>query len=899
MRGGEASDRFKLYLESNPALVVVIDREGRITELNPAGGELLGVDPAEVIGTDWFRFVPEEQREETRRVFAAVMRGELALHGTHENDVLAAGGARRRLLWRNAVVRDATGAVTAGISTGVDVTGRRELEERLARSEEKYRIVADYTQDWETWHAPDGSLVYCSPSCERITGHPAAAFLANPRLHLDIAHPDDAAMLAGHLDGVGGVEPECEIDFRIRTAAGEERWLNHRCRPVVDPAGRFLGRRASNRDVTDRFQAERSLRELFDHMSEGFAVHEILLDGAGRPIDYRFLQVNEAFERLTGLRAADVVGHRVREVIPGVEPEFIERYGRVARTGEPVSFELHSAPLGRTFQVHAYRPGPGRFATTFSDVTERRAALEALQVALRRAEASESLYRSLFDATPTGVVLTDAAGRIVAFNDRAASDLGYSREEFGRLQIWDIDATESEAEVAARAALILRDGFLEFEVRHRNRAGELRDVRVRAVRVDRPTGTEILAFWEDVTEQRRAALAREAMAEQLRESRKLESIGRLAGGVAHDINNMLVVLLGCADGLRRSLQEGRPPEVEDVDELDDGVRRARELTGQLLAYARRSVVAPVRVDLNEQVRQAERMLRRLIGENVRLELRLSADVWPTVVDPGQLSQVLVNLVLNARDAMPDGGRLAVATENVGPGTLPRSGWHGAQPPDGPLVRLTVSDSGDGIDPALGASIFEPFVTTKPTGKGTGLGLATAYGIVRQAGGALRYRSVPGQETVFEVLLPRAEEAEAGTPDAPAAAPARPISAGGGQVLLVEDDARVRSTVARALRQDGFDVREASSGEEALGHLRSPGFAPRILVTDVLMPGMNGRQVAEAVEKACPGIPVLFMSGYAEDVVVRHGAVEPGLNLIEKPFTAEDLLARVRGLIARP
>ncbi len=777
MRGGDASDRFRLYLESNPALVVVIDRDGRIAEINPAGAELLGVSATEAAGADWFRFVPPEQREETRRVFQAVMRGEVAQYGTHENDVVTATGARRTLMWRNAVVRDATGAVTAGISTGVDVTERRELEERLARSEEKYRIVADYTQDWETWHAPDGSLAYCSPSCEQITGRSAEAFLANPRLLLEIAHPDDAGMLAGHLDGVGRIEAECEIDFRIRTPSGEERWLNHRCRPVVDPEGRFLGRRASSRDVT-----------------------------------------------------------------------------------------------------------------------ERRAALMALQVALRRAEESESLYRSLFDATPTGVVLTDGAGRILAFNDRAASDLGYSREEFGRLQIWEIDATESEAEVGARAASIVRDGFLEFEVRHRNRAGELRDVRVQAVRIDRPTGIEILAFWEDVTEQRRAARAREALAEQLRESRKLESIGRLAGGVAHDINNMLVVLLGCADGLRRSLQEGRPPEADDVEELEDGVRRARELTGQLLAYARRSVVAPVRVDVNEEVRQAERMLRRLIGENVQIELLLEADAWPAIVDPGQLSQVLLNLVLNAQDAMPDGGRIAIATGNAGPGTLPRTGWHGAPLPDGPLVRLTVADSGAGIAPELGASIFEPFVTTKPTGKGTGLGLATAYGIVQQAGGALRYRSEPGRGTVFEVLLPRADGARPEAEKTRSGSPARLQSAGGGQVLLVEDDPRVRSTVARALRQDGYDVREAASGDEALGHLRSPGFAPRILVTDVLMPGMNGRQVAEAVRGVHPGIPVLFMSGYAGDVISRHGAVEPGVHLIEKPFNAEELVARVRGLL---
>ncbi len=792
----------------------------------------------------------------------------------------------------------------------------------------------------------------------------------------------------------------------------------------MDREGRYLGRRASYRDVTERMRATLRYHELFEHMTEGFAVHEILLDAAGRPVDYRFLQVNAAFERLTGLEAKTVVGRRVLEVIPDLEPVFIERYGRVALTGEPVCFEQRSGPLGRVYAVNAYRPEPGRFACTFTDVTEQRETLDALGAALRRAEASEqslrlvashardviwaydlqegrytymspsieglrgvpveealaepleasltpesmqraaavlarigteeeenphvgiydmrcrdgqvkqveiiasyergegghpstlfgitrdvteriraeraleeseALYRSLFDASPSGVVLTDVGGRFLAFNDRAAAELGYTREEFAKLAVWDIDPTDDEAAVAARITRILDEGSLDFDVHHRNRSGELRDVRVRAVRVDRKQGPALLAIWEDTTDQRREARAREEMAEKLRESQKLESIGRLAGGVAHDLNNILVVLMGCADGLRRSLQSGLPPEAEDVEELEAGARRARDLTEQLLAYARRRVVAPVRLDLNEQVRQAERMLHRLIGENVVLTLRLQPGSLPTTCDPGQLSQVLVNLVLNARDAMPDGGRLTIATENAEAGILPVAGWQGDPVPRGPCVRLTVEDSGLGIAPELGGTVFEPFVTTKPAGKGTGLGLATVYGIVQQAGGAIRYRSEPGRGTVFEVLLPRATGEP--IPPVPGPSPLAPAPRSGGQVLLVEDDPHVRAMVERALRQGGYEVLAAESGEGALEMLRLPGVEPRILVTDVVMRGLNGRQVAEAVQRIRPGIPVLFMSGYAHDIVVRHGSVEPGLHLIEKPFTGEELLERVRGLMA--
>ena len=1023
MRLEDAEDRFRLYLESNPALVVVLDREGRIEELNAAGAELLGVDAAGVIGTDWFQFVPPEQRTATSQVFQAVMAGNVAAFGSHENDIVTARGERRTLLWRNAFVRDRDGKVTAGISTGVDITARRELEARLAASEARHRLVFDSAYDWETFQDPEGALAYCSPSCQRVTGHPAEAFLADPWLLVDITHPDDASRMAEHLDAVRALAPVCELDFRIRTADGGERWLHHVCQAVVDPEGRFQGRRASNRDVTERQRADLRYRQLFEHMTEGFAVHEIILDDAGRPVDYRFLQVNAAFERLTGLEAGKVTGRRVLEIIPDLEPAFIERYGRVALTGEPVTFEQGAGALGRVFQVHAYQPGPGRFACIFTDVTAQRETLDMLEDALRRARASEqslglvashvrdviwaydlqagrytymspgveglrgvpleealtepleasltpesmqraaavlarvgtpeeenphvgvydmpcrdgtvkqveviatyerdangfpgtifgitrdvtervhaeralqvseALYRSLFNAVPAGAILTDASGRILAFNDRAAADHGYSREEFGKLAIWEIDATDDEATVAARAGQVMRDGLLEFDTLHRTRSGELRDVRVRTIRVDRAEGPSILAIWEDVTEWRRTERARETLAEQLREAQKLESIGRLAGGVAHDLNNILVVFLGCADGLRRSLQSGSPPEAEDVEELQEGARRAREMTEQLLAFARRRVVAPVPLNLNDQVREAERMLRRLIGENVELALRLAPNLWTATCDPGQLSQLLVNLALNARDAMPEGGRLGIATENVELSGAPEAGWHGGAAPAGSFVRLTVEDSGAGIPAELGSTVFEPFVTTKPTGKGTGLGLATVYGIVQQAGGVVRYRSESGRGTVFEILLPRS----AGVPAASAPPPTQhdPTVRPGGQILLVEDDPHVRSTVKRALQHGGYEVLAASSGEEALELLGLTSVEPRLLVTDVIMQGMNGRQVADAVRRARPGIPVLFMSGYAGDILARHGTAEPGLHLIEKPFTTEALLERVRGLL---
>ena len=386
------------------------------------------------------------------------------------------------------------------------------------------------------------------------------------------------------------------------------------------------------------------------------------------------------------------------------------------------------------------------------------------------------------------------------------------------------------------------------------------------------------------------------MAERLRESQKLESIGRLAGGVAHDLNNILVVFMGCADGLRRSLQSGLPPEAEDVEELEAGARRACDLTEQLLAYARRRVVAPVRLDLNEQVRQAERMLRRLIGENVVLTLRLAPGILPTTCDPGQLSQVLVNLVLNARDAMPDGGRLTIATESAEAGDRPVAGWQGGPVPQGQCVRLTVEDSGLGIPPELGRTVFEPFVTTKPAGKGTGLGLATVHGIVQQAGGAIRYRSEPGRGDHLRGPPAQGERGAGAPRHGPVAARSAPRP--GGQVLLVEErSARARDggagAAAGGLRGASGGGRGERPESAALPRGRAPDPRHRRGHERPERPASCGGGAAGPPR----GYPVLFMSGYAHDIVVRHGSVEPGLHLIEKPFTSEELLERVRGLIA--
>ncbi len=495
---------------------------------------------------------------------------------------------------------------------------------------------------------------------------------------------------------------------------------------------------------------------------------------------------------------------------------------------------------------------------------------------------SENLYRTLFDLSPYGVALMAPDGRFVAFNAAAHRDLGYTREEFTRLTVGDLEAEEDPAEIRRHIDAIQATGAGDFTGHHRTKTGEVRERRVQVRTVTIGDQVLQLTTWLDETERRR-------LEEQLAESQKLESVGRLAGGVAHDFNNLLTVVLCCTEAMRDDLAAGRAVDPEDVDGIAVAGERARDLTRQLLAFARKQIVAPAVLDLNGIVGGSERLLRRVLGEDVTLITRFSPGLWKVKCDPAQVEQVILNLAVNARDAMPDGGRLEIETTNLTanvPPPLPELAgvdW----------VRLTVRDSGTGMSPEVKTHLFEPFFTTKPRGQGTGLGLATVYGIVKQSGGHIRVESDPARGTTFDVFLPRGAETDAPAPDRAWAGPAR----FSGNVLLVEDDAGVREVVARALREGGFQVLDAGGAGDAMElATRAPGPVD-VLVTDVVMPGMNGKALAEELRRRRPELKVLFVSGYPDEIIGRHGVLDAGVEFLPKPFTPAALVERVGALMS--
>jgi PAS domain S-box-containing protein len=378
--------------------------------------------------------------------------------------------------------------------------------------------------------------------------------------------------------------------------------------------------------------------------------------------------------------------------------------------------------------------------------------------------------------------------------------------------------------------------------------------------------------------------AERLLQEQLLRAQKLESVGRLAGGIAHDFNNLLTVVLGSTELLAQDLAAWPAADRELLDEIRDAGERARTLTRQLLAFARRQVLAPVPLDVGAIVRGSEKLLHRLLGEGIELRLELEPGLWSVRCDPGHVEQIIMNLAANARDAMPDGGRLVIATSNV-PGEAPTRSER---------VRLLVRDSGVGMSAEVKARLFEPFYTTKTEGKGTGLGLATVYGIVAQSGGTIAVTSAPGAGSSFEILLPR--HLEASTSDA-AAAPPDPVRRTGTETLLVvEDDRAVRDTAVRALRRAGYQVLVAGDAASALALGADPAVSFDLLVVDIGLPGTRGTRVAEAICRSRPGLPVLFVSGHIEESSDRTEVVEEGHSFLSKPFTPSALLDRVRTLL---
>ncbi|MDP3911069.1 MAG: response regulator [Gemmatimonadales bacterium] len=599
---------------------------------------------------------------------------------------------------------------------------------------------------------------------------------------------------------------------------------------------------------------------------------------------------NRGAEQMFGYAAREVLGQPLDALLPSgvadVHRGHIRGFAAAPETGRRMGerSEVRGRRKdGTEFPAEAsisklVRDGETIFTAIVRDVTERWRAEEELALGLREREA-------IMEGVPDILYLLDADARLVRWNRRFEVATGYAPEELAGRAALDFFRADAQPLVAAKIMEAFQTGYAEVEADLLAKDGRTVPHHWSGVprRDERGEAVGLVGVGRDLT-------AYKKLEHQFRQAQKMEAVGRLAGGIAHDFNNVLTAISGYTELL---IEEAAPqdPRRGDLEEIRTAAERAAGLTRQLLAFSRQQVLEPRVLDLNAVVAGMDKMLRRILGEDVELAAALAARLGRIKADPGQIEQVILNLAVNARDAMPGGGKLTIETADVELDDA-YAGEHVAVVP-GPYVMLAVSDTGTGMDAETKAKIFEPFFTTKGPGKGTGLGLATVYGIVKQSGGNLWVYSEPGQGATFKVYLPRVDE-PAERPAA-AAAPARPI-AGTETILVVEDNESVRRLVRTVLSGHGYTVLEAAEPAEALALVGRHGGEIALLVTDVVMPGMSGRELAQQVEAVRPDLLVLYMSGYTDDAIVNHGVLEAGVAFLQKPFTPAGLLRKVREVL---
>ncbi|WP_414704941.1 PAS domain-containing protein [Pseudomonas sp.] len=822
--------------------------------------------------------------------------------------------------WAPAALRERTQAHVAGLA--------------VEQTQERYHLAAKATNDaiWD-WDLVSDQVLW-NDALEQAYGHRLSDLDTTGDWWIANIHPEDRERIFASIHAVIDGDGTAWTDgYRFGRWDGSYAEVLDRGHVIRDANGQAIRMIGAMLDLTRVRTVENALRKseerykaIVDSIEAAFAIVEVRFDADDQPVDYRFIEVNPAFERQAGV---DLRGKWVTEFAPDLEPFWFEAYGHVAKTGEPANFENYAEAFERWFDVRAVRVGDPvdrQIGLFFSDVTERRNAQERLRV-------SEALARENIER----VQLALAAGAIIgtwhwhlpsdrftvdeAFARAFGLDPALGREGLSLAQIVEtVHPDDRDGLVAAINEAVQRGGAYAHQYRVRradgkyywieangrvdhaadgtplNFPGVLVDVQDRRVlAAERDRATAALRAITETLEQRVVTRTAELMQseEKLRQSQKMEAVGQLTGGLAHDFNNLLAGISGSLELMAMRIRQGRLADVDKYIVAAQGAaKRAASLTHRLLAFSRRQTLDPRPTAVDALVAGMTEMIQRTVGPGIVIETQSTPGLWPILVDASQLENALLNLCINARDAMPAGGRITITTANR---WVDAAAAHIYDTPEGQYLSLCVTDSGTGMTPEVIAKAFDPFFTTKPIGQGTGLGLSMIYGFARQSGGQARIQSEVGKGASVCIYLPR-YSGEPTEEEGDSQAPSTPVADSGETILIVDDEPTVRMLLADVLGDLGYTVIEAGDSLAGLRLLRSD-MRIDLLVTDVGLPGgMNGRQMADAGRELRAGLKTLFITGYAQSAAVGHGHLGPGMLVLTKPFTADALVARVRELL---
>lgn len=817
--------------------------------------------------------------------------------------------------------------------------------EALAATVEKTRTPMVLTDP----NLPDNPIIFANRAFQEMTGYAPEELLGRNCRFLQGPNTDPAAL--EQMRAAIRERRDLVIDLVNYRKDGSSFINELYISPVFGADGELRYFFGCQTDATRHRNTARQLalsedrwRRRFERLHEGFLLGEVLRDEQGRIVDWRCLEVNDAWEQLTGLSRDAVVGRSGSEALRVLDAEWTADFFHVAATGSQRSVTRWVRPLNLAFDARIFSPEQDQFAILVQDVTAR-----------LREEARREVLLELSELIRQDLDPDELAYRAAALLGQA---LGVSRAGYGTID--PVAETITIARDWNAPGIKTIAGILQFR-EHGSYIDDLKrgvTVAIADSRTDPRTAAttkvleaisarafvnmpvteaedfvallylnhaaarewpeEELALIREVAERTRVAVERRRVEqelqaltasleaqveartrelmlaeEQLRQSQKMEAVGQLTGGIAHDFNNLLTGITGSLELISTRAAQGHFNDIDRyVTAAQGAAKRAAALTHRLLAFSRRQTLAPKPTNVNALVVGMEEIIRRTVGPGITMEVVGAVGLWPALVDPHQLENALLNLCINARDAMPNGGRLTIETANT---WLDATAGRQRELPPGQYVALCVSDTGTGMTPEVIARAFDPFFTTKPLGQGTGLGLSMIYGFVRQSGGQVRIYSEVGQGTTMRLYLPRHHgEVEAG--EGNAAPPPSPRARQGETVLVIDDEPTVRMLVTEVLQELGYDAIEAGDGASGLKVLRS-GTRIDLLITDVGLPGgMNGRQVADAARLIRPELKVLFITGYAENAAIGHGHLAPGMHVLTKPFAMQTLANRIRELI---